>query len=358
MVLENVIEEYQMIDLINTYLNTPTFKPCMLGGVVGTTLFEHVFNACMEQFQYNRICIIEGIQDYIGMKKQNPNYHNHFFYAEGFLNDFIINNEYPFALESYMYNHRVSYKVPIINLKYVNDYDIFIINDAHLIPDEYLQQLLNMRKKMFVLVDPFDINGERYYHVPTIIDTMKRLPALLVRARALYNIDTRAYDKSTQMTFTRGKVSKRSIGKLGDTMYSSNDDDIIKYAHNKQLVAPSKKNHRMMVIDTYTSRPMELNPNPRSVVTKYSLLQVVNQHKTRNLYNFRIHSSNSNIVTTMSYDKTTPKTEIHVIPANILLPEHIAHHRFKNVVYVHGNSKPNIREMYTLMKCTRNLIID
>ena len=359
MELEMVVEEYQMIDIINTYLNSITFKPIILGGMIGTSLFEHVFNACMEQFPYERICIIEGIQDYIGMKKQNTNYLNHFFYAEGYINKTIMNNEFPFSLDSYMYNHKDYIKEPkLLFERLLYSYDVFIINDAHLIPEEYLIQLKNLRKKMFILVDPFDINGERYYNVPTIIDSLKRLPILVARARALYNVETRAYDKNAQSSFNTIKVSKRSIGKLGDTMYVTNDKNIIEYARNKQLVAPSKKNHRMMVMDTYVARSLQLTSDQHAVVSKYSMIQVIQQHRTKGIYNFRIYASNNTLINTMSYDMNNPKVGLHVIPANILTPEQVAHHRFKNVVYVHGSCEPSVREMYTLMKCTRNLSTD
>ena len=173
-----------------------------------------------------------------------------------------------------------------------------------------------------------------------------------------YALTVSFQDKNAQSSFNTIKVSKRSIGKLGDTMYVTNDKNIIEYARNKQLVAPSKKNHRMMVMDTYVARSLQLTSDQHAVVSKYSMIQVIQQHRTKGIYNFRIYASNNTLINTMSYDMNNPKVGLHVIPANILTPEQVAHHRFKNVVYVHGSCEPSVREMYTLMKCTRNLSTD
>ena len=358
MELEMVVEEYAMIDIINAYLDTKTFNPIILGGIAGTSLFEHVFNACMSVSSYNRICIVEGIQDIIGMCRQNTEHWNHYFYAELFTNQFFQNQADTMTLESFVKPYQPYLKVPMIMSERIsNSFDIIIINDAHLIPDEYLNQLKKLRKKIFVLVDPFGINGERYYSVPTIVDSLKRLPLLIARARALYDVESIAYDKNMQSTFERGKVSKRSIGKLGDTMYVSKDPSIIEYARNKQLVAPSKKNHRMMVMDNHVIRSVTQQTNIHSIATKYSLLQATQYSKNTKLYNFRIYASTNEIIETMSYDMNDIKSRIHVIPANILTPEEVQHHRFKHIVYVNGEGHLSVREMYTLMKCTKNLLI-
>lgn len=358
MELEMVVEEYEMIDIINSYLNKSTFKPIILGGIAGTSLFDHVLNACLEMFSYNRICIVEGIQDVIGMKKQSDDHWNHYFYAELFTNRMIQNQRDTSSFESFMRECSRFVKVPMImSERVISSFDIIIINDAQLIPDEYLNQLKSLCKKVFILVDPFEIGGERYFNVPTIIDSLKRLPLLISRARALYDVETRAYDKNMNSTFDTGKISKRSIGKLGDVMFVSKDVNVIEYARNKQFVAPSKKNHRMMIMDNHVIRSAEISTHTHSIVTKYSLVQVLNYSKISGLYTFRIYASSRTLMATASYDMNDIKSRAHVIPANILTPEQVRHHRFKHLTYVAGNENLTVREMYTLMKCTKNLLI-
>lgn len=358
MELDMIVEEYEMVDIINSYLNKPTNKPIILGGIIGTSLFEHVFNACMSTVPYDKICIIEGIQDIIGMRKLNDNHWNHYFYAELFTNRYMQNTRDRSSFESFVKERPPYVKTPLLMTERImNAFDLFIINDAHLIPDSYLSQLKDLRKKMFILVDPFEIGGERYFNVPTIVDSLKRLPTLVARARALYDVETRAYDK-TQSTFETGKASKRSIGKLGDRMYVSNDPDIIRYARNKQHVAVSKKNHRMMVMDEHVIRSIaKQHSSVHACVTKYSLIQAIQYSKASKLYTFRIYGSTNEIMATMSYDMDDPTARIHVIPANILTPDLIRHHRFKHLIFAPGDVDVSVREMYTIMKCTKNLLI-
>lgn len=358
MKLETVVEEYEMIDIINGYLDSKSGKPIILGGIAGTSLFEHVFNACMSVSSYNKICVVEGIQDIIGMKVQNTNHWNHYFYAELFTNGFMQNQPDRSSFESFMKDYKKIIKVPMIMTeRVIHSFDIIIVNDAHLIPDEYLNQIKVLRKKIFILVDPFDINGERYFDVPTVVDSLKRLPLLIARARALYDVESRAYDKTMQSTIDTGKISKRSIGKLGEQMFVSKDPNIIQYARNKQYVTPSKKNHRMMVMDNHVIRTITPSTDIHSVVTKYSLVHAIAYSKQTKLFAFKIYASTREILATMSYDINDITSVLHVIPANILTPELVQHHRFKHLTYVAGDMSLSVREMYTLMKCTKNLLI-
>lgn len=351
-----VVEEYEMIDIINNYLDKSTMKPIILGGIAGTSLFEHVFNACMSIKPYEKICIIEGIQDIIGLKHQTEEYWSHYFYADLFINHFMTNQRDDVHFKSFMKEQSKFLKVPSIMFDRIQRaFDIIIVNDAHLIPDRYLNQIKNLKKKIFILVDPFDINGERYSQVPTVLDTLKRLPLLITRARSLYDVDTRVYDKNLPSTFEIGKISKQSIGKLSDKMYGSKDEKVLEYARNKQFVAPSKKNHRMMIMDEHVVRSMDVHAGPHDVVTKYSLVYVTQYSRINKISSFRIYNSRFEIMEIPSYNPDDTKASVHVIPGNILTPDCLCHHRYHQLIYVNGDTPLTTREWYSILKCTRNL---
>lgn len=347
-----------MIELLNDYFDSQSTKPMIVGGIIGTNLFQYAIDAATSYTSFEKVLIIEGVQDFIGMHVNIP-YHNHRFYAELFENRLIMMPRTMDSLESF-FTKDLTQKIPVLTRR-INT-DVVIINDAHLIPEIYLNQLLNdYQSKIVCIVDPFDIGGENYGTVPTVIDTLHKLPNLMVRARGVFGIESRAIDKKVSSILDKKHVTPRSLGKLDENQYVTNDKDILNMVQNKQRNTPFKKNQKLIVRDKHIIHsmvPNELNTGHEFLMTDKTMLQITQTGVNMLYMQMRVFSSKHLVYALPTYQSTGTSGNIHVDPANILCIDDMRYHRFKNILYYPGNA-PSLtkRECYALLKCTNHLTI-
>lgn len=354
----NIIEEYQMMELIRTYLNGYDIRPLFLGGMVGTCVFDHVIEAALEVTSFGKIEIIEGIQDIIGLHKKIP-LNNHHFYAEMFENAMIDVPKNTDTLEGFLRTDTCIEPLSIIKKDRINYPEIIIINDAHLIPDYFLLQFLKIPRKVILIVDPFDVNGEQFIQVPTIVDTLRKQSPLVAKTRMIYGVDTRAIDKSIKGTLDKIKMSKRAFGKIDDNQYVSNDPDVLAFGELKQKSSDIKRKQKFIVLDKHVIRsmafPYEHKPSHDPVVVEGSLISIYSINKSSMYNSLKIHSSFMHLFGLISYDVNDRKANIHVKNANIINIDDAHKHRFRRIIFIKGNTTITQRQCYALLKSSNHI---
>lgn len=352
-----IIEEHEMIDLITQYLYSDSIKPLVVGGMIGTRVFDYVMEMASEYTEYSNIRIIEGIQDYIGMHDQIP-FNNHNFYAEIFDNE---TREMPrITIQQAVDADHNFHEFPVIKKRCLTD--LVIINDGHMIPKRYMDQIIeNVHTKMIIVVDPFDINGQYFSQVPTVVKTLHKLSNLMEKARAVYNVSTDIVDKKVYSIFDKSKLRSRSYGKIDDSQYVTNDETIISNVRTKQIPFGFRKNQRLIVQDEHIIRSLIRNPDSVSheyAITKNSIIQVMQGGSLQSFKHLRIYYSKEVIVGRPTFEPVgSKKGNIHVKPANILNVSDAMNHRFKHLIYIPGNSSISKREFYSMLKSTNHLTI-
>lgn len=352
MKLNNILEIYQMIDLLEDFFNNSDKHDIVVGGIAGSGLFKHAIDAALTNNQFVRILTVEGCQDYIGLMRTPIA--NHLYYADLFFDvlcDTIYNYD-PFKPK--MFNPKPEYSKQL-NMKLLTNYDVIIINDSHLIPVEYLNTLVNnFCGKVCILVDPYDINGELFTAVPTITDSLSKQPPIIAMARATYDVDTRGIDRSIKGTITEGKINKRAVGKIDDKQYITNDVYLADIIRHKQLRSNFRKNHKLLITSDRINTNTDQNGRSHAL-TKNSMC-VVMSASSKSFMKLRIYSSKSICSSDVSYLDDPPSNMIRVKPANILTIDESVFHRYNHTVLV-CNEPLTQRQKYSILKNSNNVTV-
>lgn len=350
--VKNVLEIYQMIEYLEDFFSSSRRRQLTVGEMSGALLFKHVIDSATKFYPFANILIVEGCQDYIGLMRDPLN--NHIFYAEMFVDEIcdpLIEYD-PFKPS--IFNPKPEYyKMPKTEM--MSRYDAMIIKDAHLIPNGYLESIkLNYPGKLLILVDPYDIGGEPYSGVPVVTDTINKLSAINAMARAVYHVDTRCIDRSIKCNVTDAKLSKRTLGKIDDKQYVTIDPAICEMIRSKQLQSNYRKNQKVIVTSDRLYSCQDEHKMWRTV-TANSLLVIASssQHPMMKL---RIYSSKTIIGGDLTYAMSAPSHMIQCQPANILMIDESAHHRYHHSVLVYDDDITP-RQKYSILKNSNNVTI-
>ena len=343
-----------MIDFLTNFFNSNSNRQITVGGCIGTTIVKDVIDAATAYCQFEKLLVIEGCNDYV-MSVRIPVV-NYIYYADLFaevITDGMLQWN-PFKPAIMNPKHEYRKYVDTTLLRY---YECVVINNAHLIPQDYLNQILsNFSGKIVCIVDPFDIEGETYASYPVVVDTLQKQSVLSATARNLYNIETRSINKKIRCGLDRRKINRRSIGKMDDCQYITDDKDFCELIRLKQYQTSLRRNHKLLV----TSDHIFVYPDSqggRKCITKNALLVAFNT-SSRPLQRFRIHSSKLMINAEVSYTMNEPSHIIGVKPANILMVEESIHHRYHHTVFVQTKTTfKTKRYYYSLLKNSNNLTI-
>lgn len=352
----NIIEINEMIDMLEDYVNTNrnSAVPFAVGGMAGTMIFRHVIDAVLSaHYKFSEVLIIEGCQDYIGLSK-TPYNNNYIYYAD--LYDDIYDNPIipynPWLPEIYNFKpsmHRM------LNSSIIDNYNVIIINNAHLIPPDFINDITyNFSGKIISVVDPFDMNGEIFTNVPCITDTLNKVSPIVAMARSSYDVDSRAIDKNIPGRITEvKKINKKSIGKIDDKQYITNDAYLCDIIRSKQLQSPFRKNQKLFVTSNFIN--ININESKRGhSLTKNSMCII--ESTAAPLMRLRIYSTKINYYGDVSYSNNPPISKIQVVPANILMIDQSAYHRYNHSALI-LNDDIGLRERYSILKNSNNLTI-
>lgn len=366
----NIIESNEMIDLLDDFLSdnnsmikSSTASKLVIGGMIGTNLMNDALNSALAYYSLNDILFIQGCQDYIDLlnEKNCQVYNQYIYYAELFTEvmiDSIVQHD-PFKPR--ILNPTNEYK-KIINTQILQNYSVIIINDTHLIPDAYLDTICqNFIGKIICIVDPFDVYGESYSNVPTVVDSFNKITPVNALARETYGIETRIINKKAKGVISTAKLGIRSIGKIDNKQYITKDPEIIDMVRHKQLRVPIRKNHKVFV--TGNALYESLNSNSvmkHNVVTKNSMV-LVDTVQTKPLMKLRIYSSSRTFYGDLVYiDEPFVRHQCNILckPANILSVDESVFHRYKHTVLVSTDgSHFTLRERYSILKNSMNITI-
>lgn len=316
----------------------------VIGEIAGCGLFKIATDIAMSFFDFNEVCFVEGCQDLMGYTSNKVG--NVKFWADLFHDEVVEYVETkPFKQEP------VCMKV-IDDCSFMHTKLMFII-EAHLIPRDALRMIEEEFVGLIIeLVDPYDVGGEDYTNVPTIVQSWYKLSLTTSYARSLYGIDTPYCDKKLKSIISQKKLSKRSVGKIDTNQYISNNAEYVNEIRVKQLQQAFRKNQKIICCDNRINLIMD-NTGKRLSFTKNAIGIFTNVPRIF-VPTVRIHSTKFMYYGRFNYEKNG--TEILVQPANIISTLEASHHRFQSSVLVMDSSITK-RELYSIMKNSNNVIL-
>lgn len=355
--MHSTIEIHQLINILEQFFSDDINQILDIGEMVGCNLIRYVGEAAVSVTDFKRILFVSGIQDFVYARKDTP---NHIFWKVLF-EDYIVDNIF-YSYETprmgdekreYLYN---------VSTYFSAGFDVMIINQAQMIPPVMLEMICkSFSGKIVRIFDPFDKHGANYTFPPLLcVDTFEKLTPNLGFARWLYGVQTRSVEKRSRAILDyNAKISRRSIGKIDDKQYVTNNPDIYDIIQKKQHGVSFKKNQKIVITDDrFNNRPHTGYIHPQSLGNG-TLLHIIRGGASYNTA-CRIHSSTVNFNIPIAYDIDpfrTPHSVIHVAPANIMDINTAALHRYKHIVYVTTDScrELSIRDQYTLIKIAQSV---
>ena len=348
---KNILEIYQMIETLEDFFNNSSSRNIVVGGMIGSHLFKHAIEAALTVHSFDKILVVEGCQDYIGLQKTPIP--NHVYYADLFV-DVLCDPITPYdPFKPKIFNPSPTYHKQL-NLHRIEQYDVILMKESHLIPAGYIDAIVkNYSGKICILVDPYDIGGEMFYGIPTLTDSMNKLSPIVGMARSIYNVDTRAIDRSIKGHVTEARINKRSIGKIDDKQYVTNDEYLADIVRHKQLQSPFRRNQKLFV--TSDKINTSIDDEHGNSLTRNSMC-VIMSASSRPLMKLRIYSSKIMYAGDVSYLDNPPEHSIRVKPANILTINESAFHRYNHMVMVCTEPLTQ-RQRYSILKNSNNVTI-
>lgn len=351
----NIINIHQLIDLVQDFMSSDWNLNHILtvGGMCGTSTFKNTINAVITTMNFDQILIIEGCQDSIELSRDSiPNYryYQSLFYA--FPEPDLDYQLHPNKLR--VFDQVIGYHLePLPNA--LSSHTVCIINNAHLIPDLYLNLIEKIFSgKIIEIVDPFEVGCERFGYVHTVCDSLVTQNMNIAFARSLFGIGTRMIEKKkARFKVDSMKMRRSSIGRLDDKQYVTLNDDLLHIAHEKQKHLMFRKNMRFIVKQ---QRIDHIPCNDRTIIIgKDSILHVTNVPMNSYMIRVRLHMSTNQFMTRIFYIENYKDTFVE--PANVLRLEDVRKHRFNHLVLMTNGETLDSRQWYTLLKISDHLSI-
>lgn len=345
------LEINEMIDLIDDFLQNEDSHQLMLNGMIGSGLSTLTIQQTLLYYKFPKILIIEGCQDYIGLDKVPIK--NHIFYAQAFVEmmiDSII--EYD-CFKPQILNPYPEYQ-QILNMNMINEYDVIIVSDAHLIQSDMLNAIIkNFSGKIICIFDPFE--SDAHLPFPVLTDTLSRVSPMIAMARSIFGVDSRSIDRSIKCGVNEAKVSKRSIGKIDTNQYISNDPCLINIIRDKQYQTVFRKHQKFLVSDNHLT---QFTDEVGQIITirKNSMFTIDSNVKP--LMKLRLYGSKQYFFTNITYsdEPSYYSYPIHVKPGNILNLEEQMHHRYNHAIVITAETL-SPAQRYSLLKNSNYLTI-
>ena len=345
----------QMVDMIEDHFKNDwgSVQTLAVSGIAGTQLFKHAIHACMNILPFDRIGVIEGCRDYIGlMRKPAVNY---IYYLDLFMTETVPSIE---TVTRPMYHFLVRPKegyVPILNFDKLRKYGALIIQNAHLIPRMYLKIICERYPgKILMIVDSHDVHGVDYWmNVPTLYDTLEKQSPLIALARSMFDVETRGIDRKVKCDFKTMKMRRTSIGKIDANQYVTNDKDILDMVQRKQRMNGFRRNQKVYVCSDHITLVKDEKSGLCHSIGPDDMLSI--SQASSPLMKMRIHSSANEFYEIIRY--TDDGYGIFAKPANIITLDEAAKHRFNSIVFILGEEPMTRRMWYTLMKIANTISV-
>lgn len=348
----NIIPIDEMINIIDEFFKSNK-QVLHVNQMIGCELFSYVTSYAVEYCKFDHILFVEGCQDFIGLSKtKSPNYMYYPCLLEERNPDSIIPYN-PF--QGKWFNPKREYKT-IIDFNRIACFKCLIINNAQLMDPILIAELKKVFEgKIVIISDPFDIDGYIYSNEPTIVDTFVKLPTICAMARRVYGIETRFIDKH-KSSLTTTKMGIRSIGKIDDKQYISNDPEIISLVRAKQYKSEFRKNQKLIITPKNPRKKFDGFGNGYDIALYKDTMMTITTSQMNPWMEFRIHHSKDYVKCAVTYDLEYEGYKVNVSPANIITIDQMSKHRFKNMVFVYNQDLSITQaERYSIIKNTNNL---
>ena len=360
-----IIEVDQMIRHIEDFVVRSTDKAIVVGGIVGTEIERFALEGITAVHDFNKVLVVQCCQDYIGMMKEPmPNVK--------FIGDILS----PVLMDDPMkpinpFKPRFENPIPRfgyeLNKSILANYNATVVLNAHLMDTLLANALMNAcNGPIIFVVDPIEepywaSRGFGINEIPVIADTLLKVSPVVAMARHLVGFDTRAINTRAKGTVNEiKKMNKRSIGKIDDKQYVSNDYELVREINQRQIDTPLRKNQKLLV--TSDIDVMVDESNQRSSLMFGSML-VVHSTTTRPLMRMRLYNSKIIYATNVIYDANYNalighKSDVRVRPANIISHHNMNQHRFNHMVFVVSPDIPlTVNTRYSMLKNSNSLTI-
>lgn len=356
-----IYEINQMIDYLDEFFKGSQ-KETIVGGIAGTQIEKFVLDSALQTTTFNKILVVNGCQDYIGiMKKPMPNV---VFWGDLFM-EVIVDPLIPVdPWKPRIFNPREEY-VKRINSQMIAAYDIMVVLNTHLVPYDMLKAISeNFGGKIVYVTDPLDIASDGMIHIgsikemPVVVDHLEKVSPMIALARSTVGFESRAVDYKVKGTLTEtNKIGKRTIGKIDDKQYITNDWGLYKEITKRQEETPFRKNQKVIVNEDIVDVMYEMGQR-RATLVKGSMLTIENA-TSNPLMRLRLYNSKTIYAADVTYMSGTMKTKgsVSVIPGNIMyFTDSFPYHRYNHTVAVLCY-KLGKRHMYSLLKNSNNVTI-
>ena len=363
-----LVEISEMNSILSDFIHSANSKEIIVGGIVGTEIEKYVLDAVTEVYEFRKVLVLNGCQDYIGMMTEPmPNV---MFYGD------VLNQDYidpPESMNSPWISHLEKpevYKTETIDSVKINKYDAVVVLNGHLISTNIAKGISEASAgPVIFVVDAVEarswVFGMNYASIPIVTDTLIKVSPMIAMARRLVGFDTRHINSRAKGSVNEvASMSQRSIGKMDDKQYVSNDFDLIRLIKDKQYNAPLRKNQKLVV--TKNIDIMVADTNERHTLMGGSML-VVDNANSRPLQRFRLYNSKIIYAAKVCYNRThnrlfDRRSEVIVEPGNIIYGWDVNGHRFNHIVFINSGSSDkydieNIDLKYMLLKNSLNLTI-
>lgn len=357
--MKDFIEIYQLIQRLEDFFKGSYDKMMDIGEIAGCNLMRYVGEQAAAYCGFENTLFVSGIQDYVYGGKERDN----FVYWKNLFSEFMVES----VLNQHTEFHPVlgGRKFDYVyepNTQWINNFSVMVINQAQFIPEEYLKKLCDAFRGAIVRIfDPFDSYGANYMISTICVDTFEKLPVSIGFARSLYGVETRSVNKKAKGSVIYGAtIGRRSVGRVDQNQYVTNDEDLYESTIQKQLDSQFRKNQKLLVMSDrfrfeYTPEYKQAN-----CISRGTLLHIV-QGGREDSVKCRIHASKSILTMDMTYEFKpfiTPSHYLRVNPANIMTIWDAALHFHDKLVYVYPASyrSISIRDQYTLIKSAQNVV--
>lgn len=364
-----IVEINEMIDFLDDFLQSDR-KITVVGGIAGTQIEKITVDRMTSVYDFNKILIINGVQDYIYfMKKPLRNVK---FWADIFVEDIIPPKEPINVWAPKIYQPNPT-KVPRLDTAFVSQFDGLVVLNSQVLDWEIVDLLANdFGGRIVFVTDPVEMNAicvnsvVKLNDFPVIVDSMEKLSPIIALARNVIGFETRAIEHRVKCDYKIiPKINKRTVSKLDNTVYCTDDWITLEEYNKKQVDSKFKKGQKVLVRDRNINIMLGENGVRKSTVTYGSLL-TIDDPRENPLMKHKIWNSKEIHACDVVYE-TNPimlkRGSVSVIPANVISTGFIPYHRYDKLVFMrkyreeHDARRGIDRGLYTILKCSNNVTV-
>lgn len=356
-----IVEINEMIDFIEDFFKSDR-RGTVVGGIAGTEIERFVLEGAVAITDFSKVLVVNGCQDYLGLMK-NP-LPNVIFWGDLFVEQMVdplipINPWIP-----KIYNPKPEY-VKIIDKELISHYEVMVVLNAHLIDSESIRYMVEaFPGKIIFVCDPCEsvcykiIESVGLSDIPVVIDTLSKVSPMIAMARAAVGFETRSIDRKVPGTLTEvSKMNIRSVGKIDDKQYITDDYLLCQFINDRQRDIPFRKNQKVLVRDIIDT---VIGGGIRKASLVHNSMLVIKNPSSRPLMTCQLYNSKTEYHVDLTYNSGVmmPKGTISVDPANIISVYETKFHRYNHSVLVLSSPESiQKRDKYSVLKNSNNVTV-